>query len=200
MKQVWRLTLALFCLTVPSAAISNTAECYLEKLPGMQNDLAARQAAIYCNERHGAFSRSQRAGPLRRLLGYSDWGECAADKARDTPSREAANMIATACLVMYEDYVAPERCNPFDSYHTEECAARLERQRQDAEAANARERAAAAAAAARQEAERIAADKAARQAQRRASTPQSPPEPTPPRCVIRSVMTDAEIEICRRSG
>jgi hypothetical protein len=75
-------------------------ECWLKELPDVMNDLAANAAISECRRLH-----PEEVGPMpakeSRWFGYASSTECTADKAKRTPSAQAARGIAAACTALY---------------------------------------------------------------------------------------------------
>lgn len=82
---------------------SNAAECYLEKLPEVQNDVAAYATARSCIEIYpeGMNGVVQGSGHSSSRA-FASTQECVSRMASNTQSIKAAEMIAYACRVLYE--------------------------------------------------------------------------------------------------
>jgi len=94
-------TLAL--LAAPSlASAGNYATCLLEKLPGLQNDIAASAAIQACSASHPDGFATIPQGDGRGILSFDSGAECTADKSGDTRSRMAAFQIRQACNRLFD--------------------------------------------------------------------------------------------------
>lgn len=72
------------------------AQCVLEKMPGVANDVAAKQLARQCLHTYPAGFAT-----VENDSRYAHGGECIIHKARDTASPYAATAIARACVHRY---------------------------------------------------------------------------------------------------
>ena len=80
----------------PSHSAMSYQRCVLDKVPDVQNDLAARSVANDC----GQYQRYARQ-PEADFFGYDTARECYADLGGKTPSRIASIIIARACQDLY---------------------------------------------------------------------------------------------------
>lgn len=92
-----------FALLLPAAAHANYAECLLSKLPGTANDVAANAIVQTCQAEHPGGLSAVEQGAGRGMLGYKNGAECTAQKAGDTRSNQAAQMIRAACRKLYDE-------------------------------------------------------------------------------------------------
>lgn len=96
-------TAAFLVALVPSiAAAGNFATCLLDKLPGVQNDVAAHAVYQVCAAQHpGAFA-AVKQGAGRGWFGYAAGADCTMKKAGETRSLRAAGLIGSACRRLYD--------------------------------------------------------------------------------------------------
>ena len=78
---------------------TNFHECILERLPGVQNDLAAIAETNQCRQEFPDFTPPEKASHL--FTGPETVDECLRKYAHDTPSNYAANQIRDACFQLY---------------------------------------------------------------------------------------------------
>jgi hypothetical protein len=80
---------------------SDYAECLLDHLPKVENDLVARQIVAAClQEFPGGFANVEtRSGWLKK---YPDRRSCLINEAKSTKSAFAAQAISVACFHLYE--------------------------------------------------------------------------------------------------
>lgn len=84
------------------ATAGNFATCLLDKLPGVQNDVAAQAVYQVCVAQHpGAFA-AVKQGSGRGWFSYSVGAECTMKKAGETRSNRAAGLIGAACRKLYD--------------------------------------------------------------------------------------------------
>ena len=96
---------ALFIAALlPSIATAGDfATCLLDKLPGVQNDVAAQAVYQVCNAKHpGAFGPVKQ-GSGRGWFSYSSGADCTMKKAGETRSFRAAGLIGVACRRLYDE-------------------------------------------------------------------------------------------------
>ena len=89
---------------LPSIATAgNFAACLLDKLPGVQNDVAAQAVYQVCHAQHpGAFG-SVKQGDGRGWFSYKSGPDCTIEKASETRSIRAAGLIGAACRRLYDE-------------------------------------------------------------------------------------------------
>ena len=96
------LGLALAFAFAGQAQAANFATCLLDKLPGVQNDVAAQAVFQVCSVQHpGAFDMIKQ-GSGRSLFSYSTGADCTIKKAGETRSNRAAGLIRVACRRLYD--------------------------------------------------------------------------------------------------
>ena len=95
---------ALFAALLPSiATAANFATCLLDKLPEVQNDVAAQAVYQVCNASHpGAFG-PVRQGSGRGWFSFKSGADCTMKKAGETRSHRAASLIGIACRRLYDE-------------------------------------------------------------------------------------------------
>lgn len=97
-------TVAALAALLPSIALAgNFATCLLDKLPAVQNDVAAHAVYQSCLDAHVGGLASVPQGSARGWLGYKSGSECTLKKAADTRSMRAATMIGVACRRLYDE-------------------------------------------------------------------------------------------------
>lgn len=94
------------------AYAGNYATCILDKLPGTQNDMAARAALQFCAEKYPKKYEEIELGSGRGFLSYNSGAECALDNSKHTRSNGAAYAIGVACRTLYDK---PNFFNQFDT-------------------------------------------------------------------------------------
>ena len=95
---------ATLLLVLPlSAFAGNYATCLLKHLPGLQNEAAARAAINLCMTEYPGGLNGVPQGDGRGILGYKSGAECAMNKAGETRSQVAGQMIYTACRRLYDE-------------------------------------------------------------------------------------------------
>lgn len=95
---------AAICLLLSSQAwAGNFAECILDKMPGVNNDVAASVVWRSCSSEHPGGIESVKQGSGRGLFGYADGAACTIKRASSTPSVRAAQMINSACRKLYDE-------------------------------------------------------------------------------------------------
>ncbi len=95
-------------LLASPATAGNFATCLLDKMPGIQNDVAANAVYQSCIATHpGAFAPIKQ-GAGRGWFGYKTGADCTAEKAGATRSNRAAVLIGVACRKLYDEQT------PFD--------------------------------------------------------------------------------------
>jgi hypothetical protein len=106
---------ALFLLAlVPTLAIAgNFAECLIDNLPGVANDVAANAIMQTCQAKNPGGIQAVAQGSGRGWLGYKSGAECTAKKAADTRSNRAAALIRQACMRLYDE---PKPIIDWDQY------------------------------------------------------------------------------------
>ncbi|MDR0576958.1 MAG: hypothetical protein LBI87_05375 [Candidatus Accumulibacter sp.] len=96
------VTIFLSLVSMSSSA-GNFATCLLDKLPDVQNNIAAKAIIQICeNEYPGGLSNIVR-GSGRGWFGYDSGAKCAAKLAAKTQSEEAGRLIFIACNVLYNE-------------------------------------------------------------------------------------------------
>lgn len=101
-------TVAALAALLPSIALAgNFATCLLDKLPAVQNDVAAHAVYQSCLGPYPGGLASVSQGSGRGWFGYKSGAECTAKKASDTRSTRAATMLGAACRRLYDEF------NPF---------------------------------------------------------------------------------------
>lgn len=100
MKAAALLAASLF----PAAALAGSfATCLLDRLPGVQNDVAANAVYQSCAAKHpGAFTPIKQ-GSGRGWFSYKTGADCTAEKAGVTRSNRAAVLIGIACRKLYDE-------------------------------------------------------------------------------------------------
>jgi hypothetical protein len=101
MKCRYLLILVLMALPVIACASSNYAECLLDNLPDVQNDVAAYAAVKMCRQQYPAGIDGVEYGSSRGWLGYNTPEECTLKKSANTRSDVAARGINLACQRLY---------------------------------------------------------------------------------------------------
>ena len=95
--------LFLAALLPSVAAAGNFATCLLDKLPEVQNDIAAQAVYQVCNAKHpGAFGSVAQGGG-RGLFSPTSGAECLMKKGGETRSHRAAALIVVACRRLYDE-------------------------------------------------------------------------------------------------
>lgn len=94
-----RWIIAALTLAAAPAWAANYATCLLDKLPGTQNDSAASAIVSVCRSK---YQGEVKQGSGRGFFGYDSGAECLADKAKETRSSRAANLMGWACDRLYE--------------------------------------------------------------------------------------------------
>lgn len=97
-----KLLAASLALIASPALAGNYATCLLEKLPGVQNDSAARAAMQLCYSKHPQRYLPIPQGDGRGFFTYDSGAECTLDKSASTISRLAAQQIHVACNRLYD--------------------------------------------------------------------------------------------------
>lgn len=92
----------------------NFATCLLDKLPSMQNDVAAQAVYQQCDATYPAGLPAVKQGSGRGLFGFDSGAECTAKKAGDTRSVRAAALIGVACRRLYDVPREPDLFDKFD--------------------------------------------------------------------------------------
>lgn len=88
---------------LPSIATAgNFATCLLDKLPGVQNDVAAQAVYQVCVAQHPGAFEAVKQGSGRGWFAYSAGADCAMKKAGETRSNRAAGLIGAACRRLYD--------------------------------------------------------------------------------------------------
>jgi len=98
-------TLIIIATVISSTSVlaDNYATCLLDKLPGLQNDSAARAAMQLCYSKHPQRYLPIHQGDGRGFFTYDSGAECALDKSASTISRMAAFQIRLACNRLYDE-------------------------------------------------------------------------------------------------
>ncbi len=79
----------------------NYAECILERLEDVQNDLVAISETSECRKEFPDSTPPLKISPF--LFGPKTVAECVAEYAESTPSSYAANQIREACFQLYPE-------------------------------------------------------------------------------------------------
>jgi hypothetical protein len=104
--------LVLCVILVPGVAnAGNFATCIFDKMPGVQNDAAARAINDVCIDKYPSGLAGVKEGSGRGFLSFDSGAECAAKKAAGTPSLIGGQLIYAACIALYDK---PKPFNPFD--------------------------------------------------------------------------------------
>lgn len=103
--------LAIALLPLPALA-GNFATCLLDKLPAVQNDIAAHAAYQACTGAFPGGLTSVPQGTGRGWFSYKTGADCTLKKAGDTRSNRAAGLIGVACRKLYDE--APPGLKPYD--------------------------------------------------------------------------------------
>lgn len=106
------LVLVVALLPLPALA-GNFATCLLDKLPAVQNDVAANAAYQACNSAYPGGLASVAQGTGRGWFSYKTGADCTLKKAGDTRSNRAAGLIGAACRRLYDE---PPKPNFFDQF------------------------------------------------------------------------------------
>jgi hypothetical protein len=77
----------------------NWDECILDRMPGVQNNIAAYAVERSCNDEFGPPSVRPQPGIFAR---YKSADQCVVDKSRGTASFSAAERITVACRRLYD--------------------------------------------------------------------------------------------------
>ena len=94
---------ALLSALLPSMApAGNFATCLLDKLPGVQNDVAAQAVYQVCAAQHPGGFGAVKQGAGRGWFAYSTGADCTMKKAGETRSNRAAGLIGVACRRLYD--------------------------------------------------------------------------------------------------
>lgn len=99
-KAMWFIGIA--ALLPPPALAGNFATCLLDKLPAVQNDIAANAAFQACTGTFPGGFASVPQGAGRGWFGYRTGADCTLAKAGDTRSNRAAVLIGLACRKLYD--------------------------------------------------------------------------------------------------
>lgn len=99
-KAKWFICVAAV-LPLPALA-GNFATCLLDKLPAVQNDVAANAAYQACNSAYPGGFPSVPQGVGRGWFSPTS-AECTLKKAGDTRSNRAAVLIGMACRRLYDE-------------------------------------------------------------------------------------------------
>jgi len=95
-------SIIVLCFLGSAPAIAgNFATCILEKMPGTQNDAAASAIANVCKEKYPLMYNDVPQGSGRGWLSYDSGSECAANIAAKTTSQRAGQLIYGACNRLY---------------------------------------------------------------------------------------------------
>jgi hypothetical protein len=86
-----------------SVTAENFAECILNDLPGVKNDIAAKAGFQQCEKKYPKGYSEIYQGEGRGLFGYNSGDECTIDKAKETPSRVGGYVINVACYCLYNE-------------------------------------------------------------------------------------------------
>lgn len=97
------LILGAFVLLPSVALAGNFATCMLDKLPAIQNDVAAQAVYQQCEGAYPAGLPAVKQGSGRGLFSFKSGAECTAKKAGDTRSVRAAALIGVACRRLYDE-------------------------------------------------------------------------------------------------
>lgn len=108
----------LLALMIPLAAQANFAKCLLDRLPGMQNDVAANAIWRSCNDQNPGGFTAVKQGSGRGWFSFKSGDECTAKKAGDTRSQRAAALISSACRRLYDEPLPfdPRTARPVDQF------------------------------------------------------------------------------------
>lgn len=106
-----KLQTCLFAALLPTQALAgNFATCLLDKLPSLQNDIAAQAVYQHCEGMYPTGLPAVKQGSGRGLFSFNSGAECTAKKAGETRSVRAAALIGVACRRLYDEP------NPFDLF------------------------------------------------------------------------------------
>lgn len=94
--------IVLAALLPSIASAGNYATCLLDKLPGVQSDVAANAAFQVCNSTFPGGLTSVPQGTGRGWFSYKTGADCTLKKAGDTRSNRAAVLIGVACRKLYD--------------------------------------------------------------------------------------------------
>lgn len=100
-KARWFICVAAL-LPLPALA-GNFATCLLDKLPAVQNDIAANAAFQACTGTFPGGFASVPQGAGRGWFSYKTGADCTLAKASDTRSNRAAGLIGVACRKLYDE-------------------------------------------------------------------------------------------------
>lgn len=98
-----KAAVSIATLLFPAVALAgNFATCLLDKLPGVQSDVAANAAFQVCNSAFPGGLTSVPQGTGRGWFSYKTGADCTLKKAGDTRSNRAAVLIGVACRKLYD--------------------------------------------------------------------------------------------------
>lgn len=98
-----RLVAFVVTLLFPAVTLAgNFATCLLDKLPGVQSDVAANAAFQVCTGAFPGGFASVSQGVGRGWFSYKTGADCTLKKAGDTRSNRAAVLIGVACRRLYD--------------------------------------------------------------------------------------------------
>lgn len=97
-----KAALFLAALLPSVAAADNFATCLLEKLPGIQNDMAANAVYQVCNAKYPGVFGTIAQGSGRGWFAPASGAECLMKKGSETRSNRAAALIGVACRRLYD--------------------------------------------------------------------------------------------------
>lgn len=99
-----KAAVSIAALLFPAAALAgNFATCLLDKLPTIQNDIAAHAAFQACTSAFPGGLTSVPQGAGRGWFSYKTGADCTLKKAGDTRSNRAAVLIGVACRRLYDE-------------------------------------------------------------------------------------------------
>lgn len=106
-RTIGNLNILLAFISLPVYS-GNYVTCLLEKLPEVQNDVAAHSVGQLCiKEYPGGYSAVEQGSGRGLFTEYSSGAECTIDKAKESRSYRASVMIATACHHLYDEPIKP---------------------------------------------------------------------------------------------
>ena len=98
-----RTVIFLAALLPSIATAGNFATCLLDKLPGVQNDVAAQAVFQVCAAKHPGGFAGVTQGSGRGWFSYKSGPDCTMEKAGETRSLRAAGLIGAACRRLYDE-------------------------------------------------------------------------------------------------
>lgn len=114
--------LLLLAFVAPGAFADNYATCLLDKLEGVQNDLATRAGLRLCIDSNpGGFDDVEQGAGRGIFSEYESGLECTQDVSKSARSALAIRWIGRACRQLYDEEAsasAPRGLVPFNGPYT----------------------------------------------------------------------------------